>query len=60
MNNEQLVAILTSIVDILTVMNTAYADDHGQTDAIIKVRALIVTASTVKHVQFGGSGSVSV
>ena len=34
MIDSQLTAILTAILDILTAMNTAYADDRGQTNAI--------------------------
>ena len=63
MTDAQLATILTSIMDILTEMNTAYVDrpiarDHAQTDAIAKVRALV--AGTTKPLPFGGSGSVSV
>ena len=59
MIDAQLATILTSIVDILAVMNTAYADDHGQMPAIQKTRELIAAASTTKPLPFG-SGSVSV
>ena len=59
MNNEQLVAILTSIVDILAVMNTAYADDRKQMPAIQKTRELIAAARASKPLPFG-SGNVSV
>ena len=43
MNDAQLSAILVAILDILTAMNTAYADDRGQTDAIAKVRELVAS-----------------
>ena len=69
MTDAQLATILTSIMDILTEMNTAYADDHGQMPAIQKkrelmpaiqkTRELIAAASTTKPLPFG-SGSVSV
>ena len=55
MTDAQLATILTSIVDILAVMNTAYADDHGQMPAIAKVRALLAAADTTKPVPFDGS-----
>ena len=48
MTDAQLATILTSIVDILVEMNTAYSDDHGQMPAIEKTRELIATASTTK------------
>ena len=38
LNDAQLAMILTSILDILTSMNTAYANDHGQTDAITEIQ----------------------
>ena len=59
MIDSQLTAILTAILDILTAMNTAYADDHGQMPAIQKTRELIAAASTTKPLPFG-SGSVNV
>ena len=45
MIDSQLTAILTAILDILTAMNTAYADDHGQTNAIAKARELVASAT---------------
>ena len=57
MTDAQLTAILTSILDILTVMNTAYSDEHGQMPAIAKARELVAAASTHKP---GDSGSVNV
>ena len=48
MTDAQLATILTSIMDILTEMNTAYSDDHGQMPAIQKTRELIAAASTTK------------
>ena len=59
MTDEQLSAILTSIMDILTEMNTAYSDDHGQMPAILKTRELIAAARASKPLPFG-SGNVSV
>ena len=64
MTDSQLTAILTSIADILAALNAraqagAFADDHGQADAIAKARELIVAASTTKPLPFG-SGSVNV
>lgn len=46
MTDSQLSATLTSILDILTAINTrvqagAFADDHGEADAIAKVRELV-------------------
>ena len=43
LTDAQLSAILVAILDILTAMNTAYADDRGQTDAIAKVRELVAS-----------------
>ena len=51
MTDSQLTAILTAILDILA-MNTAYADDRGQTNAIAKARELV--ASATKNVPLGG------
>ena len=59
MNDEQLVAIFSSILDILTAMNTAYADDRGQTAALAKARDLVAAARASKPLAFG-SGNVSV
>ena len=50
MTDAQLATILTSIMDILTEMNTAYSDDHGQMPAIEKTRELIAAASATKDV----------
>lgn len=46
MVDSQLSAILGEILDILAALNTrlqagAYADDHGEADAIAKVRELV-------------------
>ena len=46
MVDSQLSAILGEILDILSAINTrvqagAYADDHGQAEAIAKVRELV-------------------
>lgn len=48
--DSQLAEILTSMLDVLSAINTrvqagAYADDHGQASAIVKVRALVATAN---------------
>ena len=59
MNDEQLVAIFSSILDILTAMNTAYADDRGQTAALAKARDLVAAARASKPLPFG-SGNVNV
>ena len=48
MTDSQLTVILTAILDILTEMNTAYSDDHGQMPVIEKTRELIAAASTTK------------
>lgn len=50
MTDSQLAEILTSMLDVLSAINTrvqagAYADDHGQESAIVKVRALVATAN---------------